>query len=1241
MPSDDKSSSEAKDDIFLTGAGEMGALLRAIDWRQTPLRALSEWPQSLRTTMSICLNSKFPIAVYWGPEFLMLYNQSLVPMVGAKKHPQALGQPASVVLAEIWQIIEPLLSHVRTTGEATWSEDLMLPLARTGFPEESYFTFTYSPVRDESGGVGGVFCAVVETTEKVIEGRRLRLLNAMAEASRTQIPAEACVQLAAEIARAPEDAPFALLYLFDDAGVATLAGAANIAAGGVLSPRVLRPGKPSPWPFEDVAGDGKNEPRLIPLTEGPNGARGAVILPMENTGASRLGFVILGLNPMLAQSASYARFHKLLAASISQGVGAAKAYQGERKRAEALAELDRAKTAFFSNVSHEFRTPLTLMLGPAEDALAAADTLSPEERERWSLVHRNALRLSRMVNALLDFSRIEAGRVQASYEPTDLGALTGELASMFRSAIDRGGLRLRLDLPAIDEPAYVDREMWEKIVLNLLSNALKFTFEGEIGVSLRLLGKDLELMVRDTGIGIAAGDLGHVFDRFHRIKGVRARTHEGTGIGLALVAELAKLHGGSVRVESAGGQGTTFSVRIPRGHAHLPADRIGGVRNLPSTSVGVTPYVEEALRWTASADDSAGALALPEASPGSAKEGSRARIVLADDNADMRDYLTRLLSERWNVEAVPDGAAALAAIRRDRPDLVLCDVMMPELDGFGVLHAIRQEPALRLTPVILLSARAGEESTAEGLSAGANDYIVKPFSARDLLVRVASTLAVADMGRQMVAVEEAARQRLYGHFMQAPFPIAVLRGPRHEIEIANAKALRAWGKDERILGKPIIEGIPELRGQPFLGYLDQVFRTGVAYDARGELARLVRTVGGELEDVYWDFVYAPLRDRDGVIDGILVAGFEVTAQVRAAQGQAELLARVEANERQFRELVENLPQLAWTARPDGFTDYYNRRWYEYTGTTFEEVQGWRWQKLHDPAKLEAVMEKWRHSLETGQPFEMEYPLRGADGTFRWFLTRVEALHDAGGRVVRWFGSNTDVDERHRNDDFRETFLGILGHDLRNPLSTVLTTAQVLERREDVSADLRRRIARITFSGQRMQRMISQLLDLTRARLTSGIPVTLSAEPIDLALVVGKIVDEVRAAHSDSAIELRSDGDCTAQIDPDRFEQVVSNLLENAVTHGDRSRPIEVVLRRQDRTLSMRIHNYGRPIGPDFLPLLFSPFTRGDKPQEGSAGLGLGLYVSERIVDAHHGKLSVQSTAEAGTTFEAILPRRTG
>ncbi len=420
--------------------------------------------------------------------------------------------------------------------------------------------------------------------------------------------------------------------------------------------------------------------------------------------------------------------------------------------------------------------------------------------------------------------------------------------------------------------------------------------------------------------------------------------------------------------------------------------------------------------------------------------------------------------------------------------------------------------------------------------------------------------------------------------------------------------------------------------------MNEVITTGVAHHAQGELARLVRSADGELEDVYWDFVYAPLRDSGGLIDGVLVAGFEVTAQVRAAQELSQLLSKAEAGERQFRELVENLPDMAWTARQDGFMDYYNRRWYEYTGTTAAQMQGWGWQALVDPVKLDAVVDRWHHSIESGESFEMEFPIRGADGLFRWFLTRVRPLHDERGGIVRWFGSSTDIHERRRSDEFRDTFLGILGHDLRNPLHTIVMSTEVLKRLPNTPDEIRTRLVGLKSSAERMRRMIEQLLDLTRARLTEGIPVILSERPLNVAPLVTKIVEEIRLAHPQTRIEIHAQGDCSARFDADRLEQVLSNLLENAVTHGDRDRPIRVLMTAQPSTVSLTVQNHGPPIDPDFLPLLFSPFARGGRAGGSAAGLGLGLYIAERIIDAHGGKLLVESSLEAGTRFEVTLPR---
>jgi signal transduction histidine kinase len=410
------------------------------------------------------------------------------------------------------------------------------------------------------------------------------------------------------------------------------------------------------------------------------------------------GFLVAGISRRLRLDDRYRTFLELIAAQISAAIASARAYEQERKRAEALAEIDRAKTIFFSNVSHEFRTPLSLILGPLTDALVNGNGL---DLPQLHLAHRNALRLLKLVNSLLDFSRIEAGRAQATYEAVDLSRLTSELAGNFRSACERAGLKLLVRCEPLPAPVYVDRDMWEKIVLNLLSNAFKFTFAGEIEVLLREVDGYTELSVRDTGVGIPESEIPKLFERFHRIEGQKSRTHEGTGIGLALVLELVKLHSGTMLVESTLDRGTTFTVRIPFGSPRLAVKRTDAQPSPLSTSIRADAFVDEALRWLPDSpeveppdvkdiDQSPEILDLP---PGS-------RVLLADDNADMREYIGRLLTGSCTVHAVADGLLALKEIRERRPNLVLADVMMPGLDGLELLRQIRADATVREIPVI-------------------------------------------------------------------------------------------------------------------------------------------------------------------------------------------------------------------------------------------------------------------------------------------------------------------------------------------------------------------------------------------------------------------------------------------------------------------------------------------------------------------------------------------------------------
>jgi signal transduction histidine kinase len=622
-----------------------------------------------------------------------------------------------------------------------------------------------------------VLATVHEITEKVRNERRITLLRELGAHSADAKTAKGACASAAETLRDAKDVPFALFYLIEaDRKSARLAAASGIGMGMDASPITLSlVSDTGPWNVGKALETDQLQTvenlreRFSDIPCGPwlEPPHSAAILPIRsNVQRQPAGLLIAGISPRQRFDQSYGSFFELLSTQVATAIANARAYEEERKRAEALAELDRAKTVFFSNVSHEFRTPLTLLLGPLEESLASAPSNLPVEvRANLEVAHRNSLRLLKLVNSLLEFSRIEAGRIEANYEPIDLALYTSELVSLFRSAIEKAGLRLVVDCPPLPEPVYVDCEMWEKVVLNLLSNAFKFTFDGQIKVELRWLGEFVELSVSDSGVGIPEQELPKVFERFYRVRGVNGRTHEGTGIGLALVLELVRLHGGTVSALSQERRGTTFTVTIRTGRDHLPASSIHNPSRR-SIQAARTQFVQEALRWLPAVEQADHKLEVPSANGmedsiplGGSPSLPPPRILLADDNADMREYVCRLLSPHCQVDAVGDGEAAMARIRTRHPDLLLTDVMMPRMDGVELLRTLRAEPETRDIPVIMLSARAGEEARVEGLQAGANDYLIKPFTARELLARVQSQLELARVRRESNAAVRESEER--------------------------------------------------------------------------------------------------------------------------------------------------------------------------------------------------------------------------------------------------------------------------------------------------------------------------------------------------------------------------------------------------------------------------------------------------------------------------------------------------
>ena len=449
---------------FLSGGGAMGSLIRAMDWSKSSLGPVAGWPQSFRTTISICLASDLPICVIWGPGLVQLYNDAYRVICG-DKHPRSMGQNFSECWNEAWPVIGKAHDSA-LAGDTAFLEAQQIFLERHGYVEECFFTFSFSPIRDEAGRVGGLFHPVIEMTTQMLSERRTRALRDLAfQTSKAKSVSEALLLSAQTLAQYDLDLPFTLFYALEPhTEQARLIGSTGFVKDTVasMSTVLFGEGEQPAWPFAEVVRSGSavhvddvrqrvGAASFGPYPETPDAA---LVLPIIPPGVDRPGAILVaGVSSRLPMNEAYRGFYDLLAFSVTAAVANARAYDEERKRAKALAELDRAKTAFFSNVSHEFRTPLTLMLGPVEDALASLnEPLPPSQRERLEVVHRNGLRLQRLVNTLLDFSRIEAGRVRAAYEPTALADFTADLASNFRSACEKAGLLLRIDCPPRGEP---------------------------------------------------------------------------------------------------------------------------------------------------------------------------------------------------------------------------------------------------------------------------------------------------------------------------------------------------------------------------------------------------------------------------------------------------------------------------------------------------------------------------------------------------------------------------------------------------------------------------------------------------------------------------------------------------------------------------------------------------------------------------------------------------------------------
>ncbi|PVX72277.1 ATP-binding protein [Paraburkholderia unamae] len=1239
----------------------MAEMVRDFDWSATPLGNAASWSRSLQTVVRLMLGSRYAMWLAWGPELTFLCNDAYRPTLGVKQ--RFIGAPAREVWAEVWQEAGSRIEYVLSTGEATWDENLLLILERNGFKEETWHTFSYSPAHGDSGRVEGMLCVVTEDTRRVLSERRLATVAQLSGAARhVQTTALACEEMLAVLGENRRDLPFVALYLAGagaqepGAAFARCAGsthplAANLPADAAHASALAEAMREAARTRALVVAEALDD-MLPALSAWPEPASRAVIVPLMRQGPhasdAPFGYLVAGVSPRLALDDDYRRFFELIATQAGSTLEGVRAFESERERAEQLAALDRAKTAFFSNVSHELRTPLMLMLSPLEDLVE-----SEPRGERLALLRlarRSGHRLLRLVNSLLDFARIEAGRIDVCFEPTELARLTQAAASHFRSAIERAGLALRVQC-SLDEPVFVDRQMWEKIVLNLISNAFKFTLTGHIEVRLARERGHAVLTVEDTGNGIPAHEMGRIFERFHRVEGTHGRSQEGSGIGLALVQELVKLHGGTIEAASELGRGSRFTVRVPTGSAHLPPERIRGRAPEHAAPNPAGVFADEAAGWLGLAaqgeaeEDEARAPASASDRNGGEHEGADgglvagtwtptlrdrrfagtfgARVLLVDDNADMRAYVGSLLAPAYRVEVAADGVAALEAARRATPDLILSDVMMPRLDGFGLLAAVRRDSALRDVPFILLSARAGEEARIDGLDAGADDYLVKPFPARELSARVGSLLERTQIRRANEQLLELALSSL-----QDPF---FLVDESARITLVNPRFLEMAGLPAaQVLGQPLFDVCPELAHNGFAETLLDALRTRAAHQCE---------------------THGPTRER----------WFETRIYpAAAAQGAAVLMSDVTGRKRdqealrlrtaQFETLLNEAPLGVYLVDQDLRIRQVNPAAQPLLGGEPDLIGqdiGAVMRRVWSDAYADEIVAIFRRTLATGAPHhtpERMETRRDSDVTecYEWEVHRTPLPENRFGLVCYLRNISAQVRVRRQleeADHQKDQFLATLSHELRNPLAPIRSAAAILDSALLTPEQLRWAIDVIRRQVGHMSGLLDDLLDL--ARITCG-KLDLRRDVVGLGGVVRTAVEASRPLLERKRHQLfvhAPNADVLVDADPLRLAQVISNLLNNAGKYTDPGGRIEVTVGVEGALVELSVKDNGIGLPPDAHERLFAMFAQIDAgSSRAEGGLGVGLALSKGLVELHGGTIRASSDGiQLGSEFVVSLP----
>jgi PAS domain S-box-containing protein len=540
-----------------------------------------------------------------------------------------------------------------------------------------------------------------------------------------------------------------------------------------------------------------------------------------------------------------------------------------------------------------------------------------------------------------------------------------------------------------------------------------------------------------------------------------------------------------------------------------------------------------------------------------------------------------------------------------------------------------------------------EVTELQGFNATAPDPAAGSLEVTQIQAGLLGRAHVLQAENQLLDTE---RQHLRRLFEQAPGFMCFLRGPDHVFEIANKAYYQLVGHRD-IIGKAAREALPELEDQGYFELLDRVHGTGERFVGHAMPVRVQREPGGPLDELFVDILYQPIVDATGAVAGVFAQGHDITELKRLEAETVRLLERErsargesEQTAAEQRFLAESIPQQVWTARPNGDLDFVNRRVVDYFGAPEEAILGRGWEDVLHPDDLASCVERWTHSLRTGDVYDVEFRLRGKDGSYRWHIGRALALRGEDGAIVKWFGTNTDVDEVRRTRDelqsraeYEQQIIGIVSHDLRNPMNVIAMAGSLLLQRGRLDDLQGKTVARIVSSTERAMRLIRDFLDYTQARSAGQMPVRVA--PANIRELARQVFDELHLMHPDRTARLEHRGEETGSWDADRIVQLLGNLIGNAFQHSGAAGVVTVVTEGRADDILIEVHNGGDPIPAEYLGRVFEPFQRGAGATASAArSVGLGLFISKQIVLAHGGTIDVRSTGEEGTVFRVVLPR---